>query len=223
MCNIWLDIKSQRTKFYTKDMKSYVGYARKQANRYGIKGSRIAAANEVIKYLSNYDAELREMVRVRDVYDKLPTSEFLIKCSMTDKSQTKELNFYEICGRKFQDTLTLSNLMVRAWDIYNEYGARAQQAKTNEGVDFKAVSHALRASYQMLGILKDGDFDYPLPQTEFLLAVKTGQLNFVNEVQPELENVIQTIEKMAESSSLPQKVDRAYWDKWLLGVYNEYL
>lgn len=31
------------------------------------------------------------------------------------------------------------------------------------------------------------------------------------------------IEKMAESSSLPQKVDRAYWDKWLLTVYNEYL
>lgn len=75
----------------------------------------------------------------------------------------------------------------------------------------------------MLGILKDGDFDYPLPQTEFLLAVKTGQLNFVNEVQPELENAIQTIEKMAESSSLPQKVDRAYWDKWLLRVYNDYL
>jgi len=75
----------------------------------------------------------------------------------------------------------------------------------------------------MLGILKDGDFDYPLPQTKFLLEVKTGQLNFVNEVQPELESVIQTVEKLAENSKLPQKVDRNYWDQWLLKKYNEYL
>ena len=222
LCNIWFEILKQRTKFYTKDMKSYVGYARKQANKYGVKGSRMGDVEKVINWLKfSKNEEQRFTTTIRQVYTQLPTSEF-IKLVRQDTKQG-ELKFYEICGRKYQDTLTLEQLLVHAQGIYDEYGDRAKMAKLDLGVDWKAVSHALRASYQMLGILKDGDFDYPLPQTEFLLAVKTGQLNFVNEVQPELESVIQTIEKLAESSSLPNKVDRAYWDKWLLEVYNDYL
>lgn len=219
---IWDHLLHNRTKFYTKDMKSYVGYARKQANKYGVKGSRMGDVEKVINWLMfTKNEEQRFTTTIRQVYKQLPTSEFIRLVSQDTKQG--ELKFYEICGRKYQDTLTLEQLLVHTQGIYDEYGDRAKMAKLDLGVDWKAVSHALRASYQMLGILKDGDFDYPLPQTEFLLAVKTGQLNFVNEVQPELENVIQTIEKMAESSSLPQKVDRAYWDKWLLKVYNDYL
>lgn len=219
---VWDYLLANRTKFYTKDMKSYVGYARKQANKYGVKGSRMGDVEKVINWLKfSKNEEQRFTTTIRQVYTQLPTSEF-IKLVSQDTKQG-ELKFYEICGRKYQDTLTLEQLLVHAQGIYDEYGDRAKMAKLDLGVDWKAVSHALRASYQMLGILKDGDFDYPLPQTEFLLAVKTGQLNFVNDVQPELESVIQTIEKLAESSSLPSKVDRAYWDKWLLGVYNDYL
>lgn len=219
---IWHQIQMQRTKFYTKDMKSYVGYARKQSNKYGVKGSRMGDVEKVINWLKfSKNEEQRLTTTIRQVYKQLPTSEFIRLVSQDTKQG--ELKFYEICGRKYQDTLTLEQLLVHAQGIYDEYGDRAKMAKLDLGVDWKAVSHALRASYQMLGILKDGDFDYPLPQTEFLLAVKTGQLNFVNEVQPELESVIQTIEKLAENSSLPQKVDRAYWDKWLLKVYNDYL
>lgn len=216
---IWHQIQMQRTKFYTKDMKSYVGYARKQANKYGIRGSRMGAVEDALKVVKALSPELR----LKEVWDLLPTGEHILKVVMSDKSQSKPLNFYEVCGRKYQDTLLIAQLEAHLEGIYNEYGERAKQAKDNLGCDWKAISHALRASYQMLGILKDGDFEYPLPQTEFLLAVKTGQLNFVNEVQPELESVIQTIEKLAESSSLPSKVDRAYWDKWLLEVYNDYL
>lgn len=222
LSNIWFDLKNKRQEFYTKDMKSYVGYARKQANKYGVKGSRMGDVEKVINWLMfSKNDEQRSTTTIRQVYKQLPTSEF-IKLVSQDTKQG-ELKFYEICGRKYQDTLTLEQLLVHAQGIYDEYGDRAKMAKLDLGVDWKAVSHALRASYQMLGILKDGDFDYPLPQTKFLLEVKTGQLNFVHEVQPELENVIQTIEKLAENSKLPQKVDRNYWDNWLLNNYNEYL
>lgn len=222
--DIWDDLQHKRQMFYTKDMKSYIGYARKQANKYGIKGSRMGSVEKVLNYLTQGEYfEYNRTTTIRDVYNSLPTDDFLIKCGMTDKSQAKELVFYEVCGRKYQDTLTLEQLLGHVREIYKEYGDRARQAKDNVGVDFKAVHHALRASYQMLGILKDGDFEYPLPQTEFLLAVKKGELNFVKEVQPELDNLIITIEKMSEESNLPRKVDREYWDNWLLGVYREYL
>ena len=149
---------------------------------------------------------------------KLPTSEHIFPIKQeTLKNGT--LNFYEVCGRKYQDTLTLEQLLSHAKDIYDEYGDRAKQAKNDEGIDWKAVSHALRASYQVLGILKDGDFEYPLPQSDFLLATKKGELNFINEVQPELENLIVQIETLSETSSLPRKVDKKFWDEWLLDIY----
>lgn len=220
---IWFDLKVKRKRFYTKDMKSYIGYARKQANKYGIKGSRMEAVEKVLNFLAfSYNDEQRNDLRVRDVIKKLPTSEFVKITTMLDTKQG-DLTFYEVCGRKYQDTLTLEQLRIQCQSIYDEYGDRAKLAKIDQGIDWKAVSHALRASYQMLSILEDGDFEYPLPQTKFLLEVKTGQLNFVNDVQPELDNLIQKIEKLSEESSLPRQVNKDYWNNWLLGVYREYL
>lgn len=221
--NVWYDLKSKRKMFYTKDMKSYIGYARKQANKYGIKGSRMEAVEKVINFLNcSYTPLTRQELKIRDVIKKLPTSEFVKVITVLDTKQG-DLTFYEVCGRKYQDTMTLQQLKTHCEEIYDEYGDRAKLAKIDQGIDWKAVSHALRASYQMLGILEDGDFEYPLPQTKFLLEVKTGQLNFVNEVQPELDNLINRIEKLSEESNLPRQVDKEYWNNWLLDVYRNYL
>lgn len=221
--DIWDDLKDKRKMFYTKDMKSYIGYARKQANKYGIKGSRMEAVEKVLNFLAcSFNDEQRNESKVRDVIKKLPTSEYVQVFTMLDTKQG-DLTFYEVCGRKYQDTMTLEQLRNHCQGIYDEYGDRSKLAKIDQGIDWKAVSHALRASYQMLGILEDGDFEYPLPQTKFLLEVKTGQLNFVNEVQPELDSLIQKIEKLSEESNLPRQVDKDYWNNWLLNVYREYL
>lgn len=221
--NIWTELQGERQKFYTKDMRSYVGYARKQAAKYGVKGSRLDAVEKVINFLDkSYNAEQKATLKVKDVIKKLPTNEYVQVVQMLDTKQG-DLTFYEVCTRKFQDSLKLGELLHHCQNIYNEYGDRAKLAKMDLGVDWKAVSHALRASYQVLGILKDGDFEYPLPQTEFLLATKKGELNFVNEVQPELENLMVEIESLCKVSKLPEKVNRNYWDQWLLSKYNDYL
>lgn len=223
LCHIWYDLKSKRKMFYTKDMKSYIGYARKQANKYGIKGSRMEAVERVLNFLAfSYNDGQRNDLKVKDVIKKLPTSEYVKITTMLDTKQG-DLTFYEVCGRKYQDTMTLEQLRNHCQNIYDEYGDRSKLAKIDQGIDWKAVSHALRASYQMLGILEDGDFEYPLPQTGFLLAVKKGELNFVNEVQPELDALIQKIEKLSEESSLPRQVDKEYWNSWLLNTYYNYL
>lgn len=220
---LWEELQSERQRFYTKDMRSYVGYARKQAAKYGVKGSRLDAVEKVINFLDNsYNEEQKATLKIKDVIKKLPTNEYVQVVQMLDTKQG-DLTFYEVCTRKFQDSLKLSELRNHCQNIYNEYGDRAKLAKMDLGVDWKAVSHALRASYQVLGILKDGDFEYPLPQTEFLLATKKGELNFVNEVQPELENLMVEIEILSKASKLPEKVNRNYWDAWLLDKYNDYL
>jgi len=105
--------------------------------------------------------------------------------------------------------------------VYDSYGARAQLAKENKGLDFKAISHAIRAGCQARDIYKYGDFSYPLKETAFILAVKKGELDYTTEVAPVLEAVVEEVDKLADKSTLPEKADYAYWDRWLLNVYKK--
>jgi hypothetical protein len=105
--------------------------------------------------------------------------------------------------------------------IYDSYGARAQAAKENKGVDWKAMSHALRAGYQARDIYANGDFEYPLVETQFILDVKRGLLDYTTQVAPVLEDLVDEVNELSESSTLQSKVDRNKWDNWLLWVYDE--
>lgn len=219
----WEFLVENRARFYTKDMKSYVGYVKKQAAKYGIKGSRIAALEEAINVIKIYSvsfSKMSEEATLADVYQLLPIGEH--SQFITDNNpRCGDQEFYEICSRKFQLTNKLDYTLTQLERIYDGYGHRAKLAKDNNGIDWKAMSHALRAGYQAYHIYADGDFSYPLPETEFLLKVKSGELDFLTEVQPKLDNLVDEVYRLAEASDLPSKVNRKFWDDWLLQVYKE--
>lgn len=50
--DVWKFIQDNRSRFYTTNMKSYLGYVRKQASKYGVKGSRLAALRDVLKVVN---------------------------------------------------------------------------------------------------------------------------------------------------------------------------
>jgi hypothetical protein len=85
-------------------------------------------------------------------------------------------------------------------------------------VDWKAVSHAFRAAFQVKGILLNGDFTYPLPETEFLRAVKSGSLHFKNEVAPKLDALMDEVEALSVKSTLPEAADSDKVDELLLSL-----
>ena len=45
------------------------------------------------------------------------------------------------------------------------YGARAEETQRGEGIDFKTLSHALRALEQMEGLLQTSKIIFPLKKT----------------------------------------------------------
>ena len=202
----WEYLVSHRSMFYTRNLSSLVGYARKQAAKYGVKGSRLAEAKAVLDILKSVNPH----VKMSELLPMLPTGEH---CGvMTAEGVT----FYQMCGKKMTLNATAAHYVTMVEKFAENYGARARQAETNEGVDWKAISHAFRAAYQVRGILKDGDFTYPLPYTDFIRAVKSGSLNFKNEVAPKLDTLMEEVEALAEASTLPESVDSDAVDKLLL-------
>lgn len=200
---IWKFLVDNRHRFYTKSMKSYIGYVRKQAAKYGIKGSRVGDLETIINFLKQHPADT--------LVGKLtfPTSEFGKWVVYKDNT------YYEFAGSKFQDNLKIKYMLETLEKIYSNYGDRSKQAKTNEGIDWKALSHALRAGYQAKDIFKNGSFSYPLAETDFLLKVKTGQLDFITEVEPELDRIVKEVTQLSDLSNFSESVDTEFWDDYV--------
>lgn len=210
---IWRQLVDIRHRFYTRDLTALVGYARKQAAKYGIKGSRLAAAKTVLSAMQEVADAYGDDIRLGDadaVWD-------CVVCEHVHDVRDGENRFLQVCGKKLQSTARLRYLIPILDKFCQEYGERARQAERSEGVDWKAMSHALRAGYQVKQILENGGFEYPLPETDFLKAVKLGHFRY-KYVAWELETLLDELEKLRAQSDLPSKPDRGWVEDWLIGV-----
>ena len=217
---VWTDLVWNREKFYTKNLKSFVGYARRQAAKYGVKGSRLSEAKQVLEALQSFACIYRigdVMPRVGDFLEKLPKGEHI------SIEATEHDTLYNVCGKSLSSKARVDHYIPMLQNFVDTYGHRAREASENKGIDWKAVSHAFRAAYQVRHILKDGGYTYPLPETEMIRAVKSGALDWYTKVQPDLELLMDEVEKLSRESNLPEKPDRKFWDEWLIQTIEEIL
>ena len=210
---VWRELVGLRSHFYTKSLKAFVGYARRQAAKYGVKGSRLAEAKLVLEFLRSCSPT----ERLADVWRTLPQGEHI---HLSENSVDK---LYEVCGKKMTSRGYCHHYIPMLEAFVNNYGARAILAEENKGVDWKAVSHAFRAAYQVKHILIDNGYTYPLPETEYIKQVKSGSLHFTKDVSPKLGTLMDELEELTKVSTLPEKVDRQYWDSWLTYILLEEL
>lgn len=206
----WEAIRSHRAKFYTRSLKAFVGYARRQAAKYGVKGSRLASARSVLAMMEAAEVAPREKpARMEDVRGALAAEPL--------EHVYLEEPWVQVCGKKLLWAGRVSEYLPTMRQFVEEYGDRARQAERNEGIDWKAISHAFRAAYEVRYILRVGDFTFPLPEAAFLRKIKAGQVPFV-EASTQLEELMEELEALSAASSLPAKVDRSWWDDWLVAT-----
>lgn len=217
----WDFIRKHRSKFYTTDMKAYLGYVRKQAAKYGIKGSRLACLKRVLDIITPYtSSNFSEQVKVGNIKHLLPKLEFALFTSQTDDKGTTQI-FYEVLGRKYQMTITVDEMYKSLYKLWEEYGDRARKAEENQGIDWKALSHAYRAGVQLAEIYDTGDLVMPLQMAGQIKDIKAGKIDF-KLVQENLESIVDDVEKKAKiaaKNGLPKKVDKEFWDKFIHDVY----
>jgi predicted nucleotidyltransferase len=204
---IWRTIVDERDRFYTKNLKSFINYARRQASKYGIKGSRLNAVSHVLNVLK---ASVSTQ-KLRSVWDKLPQMEHCYVAE-TDPNGMRQ---YQVCGKLFQESAEIGYVIPILEKFHDDYGARAKQAAENKNIDWKAISHALRAAFQVKEIFTQRTITFPLKEAAFLVKVKEGKLDYLNEVVPVLEGLMTEVEELASGSNLPEKVDTAYWERFI--------
>lgn len=233
--SVWDYLQANRARFYTTDMRAYLGYVRKQASKYGVKGSRLAALRQVVEVLRNQvNTKLVQVApgargvksvrrKVSDIKDLLPIiGDMCFFTNLPADHKNHEQLFYEVLGRKFQMTITIEEMKKSLFKLWDEYGERARKAEENEGIDWKALSHAYRAGAQLLEIYETGDLVMPLKMAGQILDIKQGKIEF-KLVQQNLEAIIDEVEAKAEiarKNGMPSKVDMDFWNKFIFDVYS---
>jgi len=98
------------------------------------------------------------------------------------------------------------------------YGQRALEAERQDGVDWKALSHAVRIGREAIELLETGQLRFPLQAAPRLLTIKLGQVPY-GEVVDEVEAVLGEVERAAALSALPDEPDLAAAEALVVRVY----
>lgn len=214
--DIWKDLIRLREKFYSKNIHAFLEYAKQQAIKYSLKGTRL---QDLAKVIALFAKQETLHIRLKDVWHDLPRTE---NCYEVEKNE-QNIRQYFFCGKIFLETQKIGYILPVLKNLHHSYGERARQAELNEGLDWKAISHAVRVLLEVKELLTYNTITFPLKEADFLKTIKSGKLNFVDVVSPTLENLTELIDALLKVSKLPEKVDETFWNDWLVNTLEKEL
>jgi len=229
---LWKELRGDRGFFLSSQVSAMVGYARQQANKYGIKGSRmgelskcITVLKEVQKGFDFQGAKLKHAwYEIQEALKDFDHIHF-IQLDTTKGMGGPLTPAMDILGKKFDYHCNFIYVLEILKKIYKNYGHRAREAKNNNGIDWKALSHAVRVSIQGVELLETNHITLPLKESDRKLVtdIKQGLIDY-KEVAVLIESNLIDLERARLSSSLPAKLNRHKLDDVLarihLGVIN---
>lgn len=195
----------------------YLGYIIKQTSLYSVKGDKLNFLEILIVMLKS---SVGSIDRLSEIWSSLPINPYCYFVDVPDETRHKA---YMVCGKQLQDTMRISYALEIVQRIYDGYGKRALLCQQNNGVDWKAISHAFRACYQLLEIYKTGDLKYPLESAPFLTSLKLGNLNYVTDcVSDKLQVLLDEVKYQSEISTFPDSVDYQWVDNFIIDTYKKF-
>lgn len=247
----WEFLVSNRSDFYTKKMKSFLGYCRKQAAKYGIKGSRIDALNRVKSYLlkkmKNETTRLDDNMNIEIGLEGVASSISMLSHQSNDGSYSKEeldilydnsTKYVEVVnGIEKKGKFIDKKFLMICGSMY-EFTMRISDVI--KSIDAKLNKYGERAHKAKDNVGVDWKALHHALRAGFQLQeiYETGDLKYplkdakyltsvkngeysFNEVQKELCKVIDSVAISSSKSNNPEEVNRTKFDAWVLSLYKD--
>jgi predicted nucleotidyltransferase len=222
---IWDVIVRNRHRLISRKSEAFIGYCRQQAKKYGIKGSRVAAARETLTFLRALYNDTRYAISMKtklgecaQTLELFAAPRDFVEIVEIEQPNGNKVKFLEVCGRKLSYQASIANAVEVTSRLVDEYGTRALMAERNEGVDWKALSHAVRIGEQAIELFQTENIVFPRPNKDALIAIKTGQLPY-KVVAEMIEDLFVAVEKASAASTLPASVDQEWIDGFVSKVH----
>ena len=217
---IWSQIRLNRHRLISKKSSAFIGYCRQQAKKYGIKGSRVAAVRDTLDFLHHFPNPIQKLGVAEDIISSFVKDREFVEIIEIPTPNGLLIKHLEVCGRKLPFSATIKNAVDVLQKLMDEYGSRALMAEKNEGVDNKAISHAIRIGQQAVELFTTGNITFPRPNAEFLRDVKIGKYPYKMCAEM-IEDLFVAVEEASAKSNLPADVDQNWIDDFVFNVYSD--
>lgn len=228
----WSYLQQNKDKLIHKGMSAFVGYCKNQAAKYGVKGSRLEAAELAVQLMCTYPSHHR----LRDYWGEIEewveeakkTGEYcdekdgqtiyfidIVQCKGPNGEMVDHL---EINGRKVPCHSKVNYAKATFQRIIDTYGERAKKAKDHKGIDWKALMHAVRIAKEAEELLLTGHITLPRPEKDLLVDIRKGNLSY-DKVAALIEEGLLKVNDAVEKSTLPSSIDVEFWNDFLLSVH----
>jgi hypothetical protein len=199
--------------FNIKDCNSFVGYAVGQAKKYGIKGSRLGKIKEVLEFVEKQNPEEKFSSVLSEIEENFWDDSYCFIKKVND------VDSLVLCGKVHMGTIYINELFHRLQREYSEFGKRAELARQNKGLDFKALSHAVRSIDQMNELIDTGKIKFPLKSKNVLKDIKIGKMSFIK-IETLIDEGITKIKRKLEVYGQKTK-DSKFIENTILSFYEE--
>ena len=208
--------------FNIKNMRSFLGYAQGQAQKYSINGERLYILENVKNWLDSRK-EILYNTKILDFYEDL-----LKDCQNETYCMLKrdEHNTYiHLLGSDYMLTNSYRYFSNCIDKKYNSYGERARKVKesfVNNGVsaDWKALSHAYRCISEMKELLETKNIIFPLRERKLILDIKLGKINF-DDVMNLINKSLDEVNTILANTDIKDTYNKKFSDNFVINMYNK--
>ena len=214
-------IMENYTRFYNRHLHSFVGYCVGQSKMYNIKGKRFGELHDFVEIFSQIAID-DPSVKLREYFPHIEqilaegSYKYVkfVKASVARGNQAyKEGRYIELLGKRFAGSTTVGYFAEKIIEMEEQFGHRSRNSA--EGVDFKALSHAVRVINEVEELLDEGFITFPLKNRAYVTAIKEGRES-LEDVMAYLDLKLDVVQQKLEESSLPQKSDEVFIDELIL-------
>ena len=217
-------IKKNYKNFLNTNMKSFIGYALGQTKKFGIKGARYDELDSFVKSFEN-SYKVSSSEKIGNIFDELADFicdynyiKFVTAPGPKANRVQEDIKYISVLGKLFSGDVTIEYFFDRINNLYRQFGNRTKTiAKTEAKTDFKALSHAYRVAIEVKELLETNFIKFPLKDSEYIKAIKSGKVS-LEAVVDQVQDILEDIDNLLLTSSLPEKPNSKELDKLLLGI-----
>ena len=211
---IWQNIIDNRERALSKNIvNAFRGFIYTQIDKYAKRVDKVKQAEEIVNILEQYP----ESMLFSDIFSK--NEAFFMENPNIELSNHDGIKCIVFMGKKYLFNAQNKNILNSLNQYLGKYGGRVLELKKNENIDWKSLSHAFRGTYQLKHLALSGEYSYPLPEKDYLLQIKNGELDYNQLIDELIKELGQTLEIAEASPYLPDEPDHAFWNNFLLQVY----
>ena len=203
----WEYIRENKDKFISRMIAPFVGYAKGQAIKYGLKGSKINTLDMAIDLLEANEP----FDKICDVLKGVEAVEFNI-----ENASGRQIRHIVICGKSFGETTDYSFWLKPLKQMRRSFGKRAE-ACMDLSIDLKAYYHTVRICKEAEELLTTGSITFPRPEAELLRDIRFAQIG-VLELEQLVDSCFAAVESAKLITKLPEHPDYTFAKEL---VYNE--